>query len=215
MKCIQGDATLNLERATENIFMKYTADFAKPDRQTMMRLQPKDGKGNTKNHAAIIKQATSLISNRDLRTGMRVFMERNNNATRHYDKWRNELKRRAALLAPSNDNGERYKDRRRKIRKRNDPRSRGVKRQEPEAAQIAGKRFQGSGDDYSTFVEFDRHSQMRLDGDNHHNHERYHTLHRGSDSPSMCILGSDVCKERRYMHECKASPKSGRPTKSG
>ena len=88
MKCIQWDATLNLERATEKLFMKCTAASAKPDRQTMMRLQPKDGKGNAKNHS---EQATSLISSRYLRKIMRGFMERNHNITRHYDKWRNEL----------------------------------------------------------------------------------------------------------------------------
>ena len=64
---------------------------------------------------------------------MQGYMERNYDASRYYATWRNELRSRAQILAPSNDNSERHQDRRREIRQDIDPRHRGVKRQQCES----------------------------------------------------------------------------------
>ena len=73
----------------------------------------------------------------------------------------NELTSRADMLAPSNGNSERHQDIRRDSRQGTDPRHRGVKRQQVESqrdlAQPTGKRFQGAGDDNSTFNEAELH----------------------------------------------------------
>ena len=159
-------------------------------------LREDDGNGHKTNHAPIIKKATSLIYNTDLRKGMQGHMERNYDASRYYATWRNELRSRANMLVPSNDNSERHQDRRRESRQDIDPRHRRVKRQQGESqrdvVQPAGKYFQGSVDDYSTFNEAELHKRLRLDGENYHSHEQYHTKHRGLASPPMCVHGASL-----------------------
>ena len=72
--------------------MIFTDAAAKPDRLMRERYAPT--MAMEKNHAPIIKKATSLISNTDLRKGMQGYMERNYDASRYYATWRNELKSR-------------------------------------------------------------------------------------------------------------------------
>lgn len=102
-------------------------------------------------------------------------MERNYNETRYYEAWRNDLNSRARFLAPSSEYSGWYQDFHRGSSQSNDPRHRGVKRQQGksqrEASRPTGKCIQRPGDDYATFWEADMHSRVGIDGNNYHNHE--------------------------------------------
>ena len=46
------------------------------------------------------------------------------------------------------------------------------------------------------------YKRPRLDGDNYHGHEQYHTKHLGLTSPPICVLGASLCKQMHYMPDC-------------
>lgn len=86
---------------------------------------------------------------------MQSFMKRTYEASRYYAMWRNELSKHSVLLAPQNNIGALYQDRRCKIRQDNDSLHCGVERQQCDgqsgAAQIAVKGFQGTRKNYTKF----------------------------------------------------------------
>ena len=105
MKDIRWEPSIDITQATSKFVYDIYQCFRKSGPPYEGVLRADNGNGKKYNHAPIIKKATSLISNTDLRKGMQGFMERNYDASRYYATCRNELKIRARMLAPSNDNG--------------------------------------------------------------------------------------------------------------
>ena len=83
MKDIRWESSIDLTQATSKFVYEIYQCFRKAGPPDEGALRDDDGNGNKTNHAPIIKKATSLISNTDLRKCMKGFMERNYDAS-HY-----------------------------------------------------------------------------------------------------------------------------------